>query len=189
MGKPDGGDRTNTQRAVGRNLMFFFKSIVSGLRALFHRQQLSRELDDEINSYLEIAAEEKVRAGMSREQAVRDARMQMGNMEVMKDQIHGFGWESVLETFGQDVRLGLRTFAKNPGFTTVAVLTRALGIAANATIFSVVNSILLKPPPIPDPDRVMVVYGIDPIGGYGPNLNPISAPNFLAWKSENHSFA
>ena len=132
--------------------MSFAKSIVSGLRALFHRQQVSQELDEEINSYHAIAAEEKVRAGMSREQAVRAARMQMGNMEVMKDQIQGSGWESVIETFAQDVRFGLRTFAKNPGFTTVAVLTLALGISANATIFSVVSAIMLKPPPIPDAD-------------------------------------
>ncbi len=78
---------------------------------------------------------------------------------------------------------------KNPGFTVVAVLTLALGISANATIFSFVNAVLYKRPPVYDPDRVLVVYGTSAAHAWGANLNPVSAPNYFTWKRENQVFS
>src|SRR5258708_7082774 len=93
---------------------------------------------------------------------------------------------TLLETLLQDARYGLRNLARSPSFTLVAILTLALGIGANTTIFSVINNTLLKPLPFPDPDRLMLVFETY---GKGPdNWNIVSAPNFWDFKRESHSF-
>src|SRR5438067_13348418 len=102
-----------------------------------------------------------------------------------------------METFVMDLRLAIRMLVKKPGFTAVAVLTLALGIAVNATMFSLVSAFLLRRPPVHDPDRVAVVSSIDPAGSFhadtaaGPEADayPVSAPNYLAWREANHVFA
>ena len=88
----------------------------------------------------------------------------------------------------QDLRYGLRQLLKNPRFTAIAVITLALGIGINATMFSLVSAILLRRPPGPHPDRVAVVSGIDPGNGYQPDTATISVPNYLAWRESNHVF-
>ncbi len=89
-------------------------------------------------------------------------------------------------TLIQDVRYGLRILAKNPGFTAVAVLTLALGIAANTTIFSAVSGVLLRRPPVSQPDRVVMVLSTNPAKGW--DRSPVSVPDFIAWREQNHAF-
>lgn len=93
-----------------------------------------------------------------------------------------------MHTAIQDLRYGLRQLVKNPGFTAIAVITLALGIGINATMFSMVSSILMRRPPGPDPDRVAVVSGIDPGNGYQPDTATLSIPNYLSWREANHVF-
>src|SRR6266446_1488375 len=95
----------------------------------------------------------------------------------------------MLEVFLQDLRFGVRMLSKNPGFTAVATLTLALGIAANATIFSFVSAVMFRRPPVGDADRVVVVSSINPVSSWGVNLNPFSAPTYFAWKKRNRMFA
>jgi putative ABC transport system permease protein len=91
-----------------------------------------------------------------------------------------------MRAFIQDVRYGLRTLVKNPSFALVAILTIALGIGANTTIFSAINATLLKPVPFPHPDRLVLVWETF---GKGPdNWNIVSAPNFWDFKRQSHSF-
>src|SRR5215470_6738259 len=90
--------------------------------------------------------------------------------------------------FFSDVRLALRIVFKNLGFTAVAVLTLALGIAVNATMFSLVSAFLLRRPAAADPDRVIVVSSVSPSGGFLPDANSVSAPNYLAWRQANEVF-
>src|SRR5271169_3420834 len=94
-----------------------------------------------------------------------------------------------METIIQDLRYVLRQFRKKPGFTAVAVLTLALGIAVNATMFSLVSAFLLRRPPGHKPNRVAVVSSVDPAQGCQADASPVSAPNYLAWREANHVFA
>jgi predicted permease len=94
-----------------------------------------------------------------------------------------------METFLQDLRFGVRQLRKNPGFTTVAVLTLALGIGVNAAMFSLVSAFLLRRPPGTNPDRVAVVSTVDPAGGIQADASPVSVPNFLAWRDANDVFS
>lgn len=94
-----------------------------------------------------------------------------------------------MQTFRADLRLAFRMLAKKPGFMVVAVLTLALGIAVNATMFSLVSAFLLRRPPVHDADRIVVVSSVNPNPVFNPDASPISAPNYLAWREASRVFA
>src|SRR6266478_8852254 len=162
------------------------RNIASGLRSLFRRKQVSQELDEELLGFLEMAAEEKIKQGMSRQDAARTVRLEKGNLEVAKETVRRLGWESILETCWQDLRFGLRTLRKSPGFTAVAVITLALGIGANTAIFSAVYAVLLKPLPFKDSDRLVLIEKKNPSRRW--ERNPISPAEILAWRNQSGAF-
>src|SRR6266568_282816 len=145
--------------ATSRRLhMPFLRNITSGLRSLFRKEQVDRELDEELRAYQEMAAEEKMKQGMSPKDALRAVRLERGSLEVTKEVVRSAGWESFLETCWQDLRFGLRQLRKNQGLTAVCVLTLAIGIGATTAIFSVVDSLLLRPLPYPNSHRIVRIW-------------------------------
>ena len=140
--------------------MSFLRNITSGLRSLFHKERVDRELDEELGAYLEMAAAEKMKQGMTRQEAVRAVRLERGSPEVTKEIVRSATWESFLETCWQDVRFGLRMLRKNPGFTAVVVLMLALGIGANAAIFNTANAVLWRTLPVADPQSLVRLIAV-----------------------------
>jgi predicted permease len=135
--------------------MLRLQSIVAGIRALFRKKQVEQEMDEELRGYLDADVKEKMRSGMSHEQALRAARVEMGSMDAVKEGIRSVGWEATLGTLRQDLRYGLRQLKRNPGFTAVAVITLAFGIGVNTAIFSLLHDTILARLPISHPQELV----------------------------------
>jgi predicted permease len=154
-------------------------------RALFRREELERDLDEELQSVLEMLTEEKIRHGCSPEQARREAWIELEGVEQVKarvrDERHGAG----LDSLRHDVRYTLRTLRKSPGFTLIAVLTLAIGIGATTALFSTLNAVLLRDLPYSEPDRL--VAGVKTRDGR--IAGPVSRVDYFDFREQGHSFA
>jgi putative ABC transport system permease protein len=140
--------------------MSLWRQLTRGLRALTHRSAADQDIDDEVQHYLEQATAAYAARGLSQEEALRAARLELGSALSVREQVRGYGWENVIETLLADLRYAGRRLRAEPGFTVVAVLTVALGVGATTAIFSAVNPILFEPLPYPDADRIAMIWEI-----------------------------
>src|SRR6266403_632274 len=181
--------------------MSLLRNIASGLRSLFRKEQVSRELDEELNGFLEMAAEEKMKQGMNRKDAIRAVRLERGNLEVTKEVVRSAGWESFVETFWQDLRFAVRMLRKSPGFAMVVILTLALGIGANTAIFSLIDAAMLRTLHVDDPQTLFQVKLQNPRRPGAPGIaftNPLweqlrdqqdGFSNVFAWSEDRFDLA
>jgi putative ABC transport system permease protein len=160
------------------------RSLSDGLRSLFRKERIEGELDEELRGFLEMAAEEKMKQGMSRKDALRAVRLERGNVAVAKEIVHAAGWESFVETLWQDLRFGLRMLRKSPGFSAAAVLTIALGIGANSAIFGLVDSAFLRDLPFREPERLVHIWTIETDG----DVHTPTPAEYQAVRQDSKSF-
>ena len=134
--------------------MNLWNNLTTGLKSLFQKPRVDRELNEELQSYLEASAAHKRSSGIDPKAARRLAKVEMGSQGSVKHRVWTSRWESNLDNLFADLRLGIRSLAKSPGFTLVALLSLALGIGANTAIFTLLNAILLRPLPVQNPQQL-----------------------------------
>jgi len=139
-------------------------NVAQGIHYLFRRQALEREMDDELRAFIDASAAEKVRRGMSANQAAHAARIEMGSANSVKHQIRSATWESRMEILLRDLKHCVRGLLRSPGFTLIAMLSLAFGIGANTAIFTLIKQVLLQNLPVRDPQQ-LVTLGMSTGGG------------------------
>jgi predicted permease len=163
-------------------------------RAMFRREAVEQELDEELRYHVERKTEENVAKGMSAEEARRAARIELGGIEQVKEQVRAARAGAWMGTVAQDTRFGLRMLRKNAGFTAVAVLTLALGIGANTAMFSLTDQVLLRFLPVTHPEQLVIVRSPGPnLPGYstgdGDSAEIFSYPMYQDLRDHNPAFS
>jgi predicted permease len=130
----------------------------SALTNLLRKEQVERQLDNELRAYVEMVADEKVAAGVSAPEARRSTLAELGGIEQVKQTVRDHRAGASLESIWSDLRYGWRQLLRNPGFTAAVVVTLALSVGVNTAIFSIVNALMLKSLPYPDPQRLGTVF-------------------------------
>jgi predicted permease len=166
--------------------MSIWRQFSRGLRALTNRRAADQDIADEVESYLQQAAEEFEAKGMSPDEARRAVRLHMGQATAVREQVRCYGWENVISKRLSELGYVARRLRHNPGFTTACVLTLAVAIGANSAIFSVINGILLKPLAYPNPDQLIDLNHTAP-GVNFPDVRP--APFlYFTYREQGRSF-
>jgi predicted permease len=154
-------------------------------RNIHNREELNEDLDEELRAYFDAIVADKLRSGAVREDALRDARRELGGMEQVKQTVRDARTGAFMETLIQDLRFALRTLVRNSGFSTVIILTLALGIGANSAIFTLVNGVLVKSLPYPEPNRILMLWETSLRDR---TLGTVAPANFYDWQQQTHSF-
>jgi putative ABC transport system permease protein len=154
-------------------------------RRYFYRARADQDHAQEFESHLALETDENIARGMPPAEARHRAQRKLGNLTRIREDVYDMNSIRPLETLSRDVQYAARMLRKNPAFAAIGVLTLALGLGANAAIFSLVDAVLLKPLPYPEPDRLLMVFERPP----GGNRNAVAAANFLDWREDAKTLA
>jgi predicted permease len=164
--------------------MNWLPKLKSRLRALFRKRELDAEMDEEIRSHIEMRTLANIEAGINPEEARLTALRQFGWAESIKETCREQRGVSWIEHLVRDARFGIRRLWKNPAFTFVAVLTLALGIGGSTAVFSLINGVILRPLPYPDPERLVMVW----TESSASRTVPSAYANYVDWKKQCSAF-
>ena len=166
--------------------MTLLHRLASVVRWMVRRDRAERDLNDELEAFVDMAAADNMRNGAEPADARRSAVLHLGGVEQAKERVRFARHGAWLDEVGRDLRYGIRTLRRSPGFTAVALLTLALGIGANAAIFSILNAAILRPLGYPAPQQLMRLtahYPVGPLRGFR-----LSMPEYLEFREMNRSF-
>jgi putative ABC transport system permease protein len=166
--------------------MTWITRLVGGIVGLLRRTRQGQDLDLELQAFLETAIDDKVRGGMTREAATRAARLELGSAAAVKDHVRDVGWEAVVETTWQDVRYAARALRRSPVFVAVAVVSLAVGIGANAAIFTLINTLMLRSLPVARPEQLVELLSRYP---GEPRMSSFSWRHYEHFRDNNQSFS
>src|SRR5690348_46686 len=161
------------------------------LRRFFHRARRDADHAQEFESFVEMETAENVARGMTEEEARRAARMKFGNPTSLREKVFEMNRIPFFETLARDLRYAARVLIASPTYTLVSLLTLALGIGATTAIFTVVNAVILRPLPFPDPERLVTAWETNAaykLPGHPPGTVSFSPGNFLDLREQNRSF-
>jgi hypothetical protein len=155
--------------------MRILRRFIHDIGLLLRRRTTDDDLDEELDAFLKASVAHKMQSGMSREEATRTARLELGSALAVRDAVRDVGWTAIWETTWRDFRYGIRSLVRNGSFTLAAVTTLALGVGVTTAVFSIVNTVVLQPLPYHDSDRlVRIVERAAPRTAGGPLLRRTS---------------
>jgi putative ABC transport system permease protein len=163
-----------------------FDTLRLRLLSLFRRRRIEAELDDELAFHLEQAVQENLAKGMSAEEARYAALRTIGGIAQLQEECRDARGLALLESVLQDLRYAARVLRRSPGFTAAVIGCLALGIGATTAIFTIVNSVLLRPLPFPAPDRLVAVW--EEASMFGAHYSPVAMGNYADWRAQSRSF-
>ena len=180
--------RFDTKQAPGNHARTL-RGGLARILGLFRQRARDRDLDEELDSHLQMLIDENLQAGLAPAEARRRALARFGGLESVKESYRDRRGIPRLETLWQDTRYAVRSLRKNTGTTLLGVLIMALGIGANTAVFSVVYAVLLNPLPYPNPERIVTLtYVSNGVSAPAARLRQVSAPDVRDWRSESTSF-
>src|ERR1700760_1493141 len=153
--------------------------------ALFRRRKLDADLDEELHAHIDLAIQENLQHGMSAEEARTSALRAFGGVAQTRETYREQRGFPLMQQLGRDLRFALRQLRKSPGYSIVVIVTLALGVGANTTVFSVVDAVMLRPLPYAQPQQLVEVASADASSHLTRN---VSYPDFFDWREQNHSF-
>jgi predicted permease len=165
--------------------MDWIRILLNRCATLFRRSKLDADLDEELHAHIDLAMQENLQRGMSPEQARTAALRAFGGVTQTREMYREQRSFPLLQQLGRDLRFAFRQLRKSPGYSIVVIVTLALGVGANTTVFSVVDAVMLRPLPYAQPQQLVEVASAD---ASSPVTRSVSYPDFFDWRKQNHSF-